>query len=104
MSKIYRNPDVMWREEDESREQANEALERGGNAEDIGTSLLFSDGMMVTLNVLGTEIWKMCDGRNVDEMVAELLTQFDVEADVLKNDVAGFLEELAEKGFIHYEE
>ncbi|ABQ25957.1 GeoRSP system PqqD family peptide chaperone [Geotalea uraniireducens] len=104
MSKIYRNPDVMWREEDESREQANAALEKGENAEDIGTSLLFSDGMMVTLNVLGTEIWKMCDGREVDEIVAELLTQFDVEADVLKNDVAGFLEELAEKGFIHYEE
>lgn len=104
MSKIFRNPDVMWREEDESREQANEALEKGENAEDIGTSLLFSDGMMVTLNVLGTEIWKMCDGRDVEEIVAELLTQFDVEADVLENDVAGFLEELAGKGFIHYEE
>ena len=103
MSKIYRNPDVMWREEDESREQANEALEKGEDAENIGTSLLFSDGMMVTLNLLGTEIWKMCDGRDVDEIVAELLPQFDVDADVLKNDVAGFFEELAGKGFIRYE-
>ncbi|KAF0217373.1 MAG: hypothetical protein FD174_3339 [Geobacteraceae bacterium] len=104
MKRIQRNPDVMWREEDEAKAQAYEGLEQGADVEDMGTSLLFSDGMMVSLNILGTEVWKLCDGRSVDEILSELILQFDVEADVLKADVMSFLSELAEKGFIRYEE
>lgn len=102
--KIYRNPDVMWREEEEGRTMAAEGLERGEDVEEVGTSLLFADGVMVTLNMLGTEIWKMCDGRTRDEIVSELLQQFDVEEEVLREDVEQFLEELSAKGFIHNEE
>ena len=70
---------------------------------EMGTSVLFSGGTMLSLNLLGTEIWKLCDGRSADEIVAELLPQFEVEEDMLRGDVQAFLDELAEKGFITYE-
>lgn len=101
--KVYRNPDILWREEDESKAQAMEGLARGEDITDVGTSVLFSDGVMMSLNVLGTEIWKLCDGRTVEEIVSELAGQFEVEPDVLKKDVQEFLSELAEKDFIRYE-
>ena len=103
MPKIRRNPDVMWREEDEAQAGAREALDRGEDVEQMGTSVLFSGGTMLSLNLLGTEIWKLCDGRSADDIVAELLPQFEVEEDVLRGDVHVFLDELAEKGFISYE-
>lgn len=102
MHRIQRNPDVLWREEDEQRDQARSALEQGDDAEDIATSLLFNNGVMLSLNMLGTEIWKLCDGRTSAEIVAELLNCFEVEEDELRADVTAFLNELAEKGFIHY--
>lgn len=104
MRKIQRNPDVLWREEDEQRDQAQSALEKGDDAEDIATSLLFNNGVMLSLNTLGTEVWKLCDGHTIAEIVAEILTCFEVEEDVLRADVTAFLDELAEKGFIHYGE
>ncbi len=102
--KIYRNPEVLWREEDEQLAQAREGLEKGEDVADLGTSVLFADGVMLTLNVMGTEIWKRCDGRTVDDIVSELVAQFDVEPAVLKEDTLAFLAELKEKGYIRYEE
>lgn len=102
MKRIFRNPDVLWREEEEAVEEANALLENGGEAGEIGTAILFSDGTMVTLNILGTEIWKRCDGMSEDEIVAELLQEFDVEESVLRADVAAFLHELEEKRYITY--
>ncbi len=102
--KIFRNPDVMWREEDEYKEQALEGLEKGDDVEDVGTSVLYSGGQMLSLNLLGTEIWKLCDGRTIDEIVSSLVESFEVEPEVLKNDVAAFVDELKEKKFIRYEE
>lgn len=103
-SKVYRNPDVLWREEDEPKAQALEGLSRGEDVGDVGTSVLFSDGIMLSLNVLGSEIWKLCDGRTLDEIVAELAGRFDVETPVLREDAKAFLADLAEKGFIRYED
>lgn len=103
MRKIQRNPDVMWREEDEASADAQEALARGEDVGDTGTSVLFCGGTMLSLNLLGTEVWKLCNGRNVAGIVAELLPQFEVEEDMLSEDVEAFLAELAEKGFITYE-
>jgi len=102
--KIFRNPEVMWREEDESKALALQGLEKGEDVADVGTSVLFSDGTMLSLNILGTEIWKHCDGRTSDEIVAELFSQFDVEPEVLRKDTLEFLDELAKKGFIRYED
>ncbi len=101
--KVFRNPEILWREEDESRAEAYAALSRGENAEEVGTSVLFSDGVMLSLNVLGTEIWKRCDGRTVEEIVADLIKEFDVDPSVLREDTQAFLAELEQKGFIRYE-
>ncbi len=102
--KVYRNPDIMWREEDEYKEQALEGLDKGDDVGEVGTSVLYSGGTMLSLNILGTEIWKLCDGKSVDEMVALLVEEFEVESEVLKSDVMVFLDELKEKDFISYEE
>jgi GeoRSP system PqqD family protein len=102
--KVFRNPDILWREEDESRAQAMDGLAKGEDITEIGTSVLFSDGVMMSLNVLGTEIWKRCDGRTVEEIVSELIEQFDVAPEVLKEDANTFLSELHKKDFIRYED
>jgi len=102
MKKILRNPDVLWREEDDAREEAMAGLETGVDVADIGTSLLFAGGQMVVLNLLGTEIWQQCDGKSLDALIAGLMREFDVEEPVLRADVSAFLAELEEKGFIIY--
>jgi len=102
--KIFRNPDILWREEDESKKEALEGLASGSDVSDVGTSVLFSDGIMLSLNVLGTEIWKRCDGRDLDAMVSDLMTQFDVGPETLREDTRTFLSELEHKGFIYYED
>jgi GeoRSP system PqqD family protein len=102
MKRIIRNPDVLWREEDESAAEAAQLLEQGLDAGEIGTAILFADGSMVTLNLLGTEIWKRCEGRTEEEIVSELLDEFEVEPDILRSDVSAFLNELADKRYISY--
>jgi len=102
--KVLRNPDILWREEEDSKTQAYDGLTKGDDVSEIGTAVLFSDGVMLSLNVLGTEIWKRCDGRSEDEIIAELTALFDVDPDVLKTDVSQFLAQLASKGFIRYDE
>jgi pyrroloquinoline quinone biosynthesis protein D len=102
--KVFRNPEVLWREEDDSRAAAMDGLAKGDDVADVGTSVLFADGVMLSLNMLGTEIWKRCDGRSVDDIVSELTGQFDVEPRVLREDALAFLAELEQKGFIRYED
>jgi GeoRSP system PqqD family protein len=102
MKRIVRNPDVLWREEDDAMTEAARLLEAGGDAAEIGTAVLFSDGTMTTLNLLGTEIWKNCEGRTEEEIVSALLDAFEVEPDLLRSDVAAFLAELADKKYISY--
>lgn len=102
MKRIARNPDILWREEEEAVEEATALLDRGEEAAEIGTAILFSDGTMVTLNLLGTEIWKRCDGLTEDEIVRELLQEFEVEEAILRADVSAFLNELAARRYISY--
>lgn len=104
MQRIQRNPNVMWREESDALNEAQTGLDQGQDIGDIGTAVLFSGGAMLSINFLGTEIWKLCDGRGMDSIVAELLEQFDVEEDLLRSDVQTFLDELSKKGFITYAE
>jgi pyrroloquinoline quinone biosynthesis protein D len=103
MYKIQRNPNVMWREEKDALATVSEGLDRGDDVEDLGTAVLFSGGTMLSINFLGTEIWKLCDGRDMDGIVAELLERFDVEEDVLRQDIGSFIAELSGKGFITHE-
>lgn len=102
MKRIVRNPDILWREEDEAIEEATSLLESGGEAAEIGTAILFFDGTLVSLNLLGTEIWKRCEGLTENEIVAVLLNEFEVEEEILRSDVAAFLNELAVKRYISY--
>jgi GeoRSP system PqqD family protein len=101
--KIYRNADVMWREETEHKELALKTLAEGGEAEEIGASILFLNGQMLTLNLLGTEIWSKCDGIEAGKLITDLSEVFDVDPETLEADVKEFLSELKEKGFIRYE-
>ncbi len=101
MPKFYRNPDALWREEDRPREQAIKGLENGEDVSDLGTSIILSHGTMHSLNILGAEVWKLCDGRTLDELVAELQAVFEVEPAVLKNDVDAFLKNLKELGLVY---
>ena len=102
MQKIQRNPDVLWREEEGAREEALAGLDRGEDAAEVGTALLFANGQMLVLNMLGADIWQSCEGKSVDELVAGLLEEYEVEEAVLRADVTAFLAELAGKGFIRY--
>jgi GeoRSP system PqqD family protein len=95
MSRIFRNPDVLWRRESDGDEAASQ--------EEAVAAILFSSGSMLSLNEFGIELWELCDGRTVDEVVASLLTVYDVEEAVLRSDILDFLESLSQKGFIRYE-
>ena len=101
--KIFRNPDVMWREEDEFRDQAYKGLDTGEDVAEIGTSILLYSGKMHSLNILGTEIWKLCDGKTPEEMVSLLREHFDVEDKVLREDISEFLQNMKEEGLIYEE-
>ncbi len=105
MHKITRNADVVWREEEDAREEVINALGRGEDAGSEGTVLLIVSGMMHQLNILGGEIWKLLDGTRSDtEIVNELQQIFDVDRETLGGDVRAFLEDLKLRGWISYEE
>jgi pyrroloquinoline quinone biosynthesis protein D len=95
MSRIFRNPDVLWRRESDAGQ--------GVSQEEAVAAILFSGGSMLSLNEFGIELWELCDGRTVDEMVASLLPEFDVAEDMLRTDILDFLDSLSQKGFIRYE-
>ena len=101
--KIFRNPDAQWREEDVYREKAYKGLDAGEDVAEIGTSIILYQGKMHSLNILGTEIWKLCDGRTVQDIVSELKDGFEVEEEVLMEDVSEFLKNMKEEGLIHEE-
>ena len=94
MSRVFRNPDVLWRRETDAGD--------GASQEEAVAAILFSGGSMLSLNEFGIELWESCDGRTVDEMVASLLPEYDVEEDVLRADILDFLDSLSQKGFIRY--
>ncbi len=99
--KIFRNPDAKWREEDKYKEEAYAGLGRGEDVSDVGTSIILCSGKMHSFNLLGTEIWRRCDGRTVEDIIAELKQEFDVEEEILRNDIVAFLEHLKKEGLIH---
>jgi len=82
-------------------EQAENGLEAGDDVSDVPTSVLLLHGKMLSLNILGTEIWKLCNGRTLGELAGMLCENFDVDQDVLKADLIAFLDSLEEHGFVH---
>ena len=96
-----RRPGLPWREEQEAASAALAALAAGRDAGGEGTLLVVERGRITELNLLGGEIWKLCDGtRDVGAIVEELLPRFEVERDELDRDVRGFLADLVARGWV----
>jgi SynChlorMet cassette protein ScmD len=56
------------------------------------------------INPVGVAAWKMMDGsRTVEEIVAAIREQFDDVPETAPEEIASFVENLAEKGFVGYE-
>jgi pyrroloquinoline quinone biosynthesis protein D len=108
MKKLSRNPDVNWRVESHREAHVREVLEdparaeEDEQAEDVGTVTILSGGVMHQLNLLGGEVWKLCDGTlDREGLLVKLLDLFEVDEAVLSGDVNTFLDEMLEKGLIH---
>jgi len=96
-----RRPGLPWREEQEAARAALAALAAGRDAGGEGTLLVVERGRITELNLLGGEIWKLCDGtRDVGAIVEELLPRFEVGRDELARDVGEFIGDLVARGWV----
>ena len=107
MKKLHRNPDVKWRVESHREAHVREVLEdplredEDAEALEVGPVTILAGGVMHQLNLLGGEIWKLCDGTlGRDGLVAHLLELFEVDESTLKEDAETFVDEMIEKGLI----
>lgn len=101
MNKPLRNPDIVWRVEKRRQAEVMKALENGEDADDSGTVILLLSGMMHQLNLVGGLIWQQCDGeQTLDSIARELAREFSVEQDEVETDVAEFVADLAERGWL----
>ena len=54
------------------------------------------------LGMVGSEIWNAIEKpRRVDELCAALLQEFEVDPDICRREVLGFLNDLVERGLAH---
>lgn len=93
----------MWREEDIQKEEALDSLSKGEDVSGLGTSIILLNGTMHSLNLLGTEIWKLCEGKTLDDLVSALETDFEVERPALEQDVRDFVNSLKELELLYEE-
>ena len=108
MKKLVRKHDVNWRVESHREAHVREVLgdpsraEEDTEAREVGTVTILAGGVMHQLNLLGGEIWKLCDGTlDRDSLVGHLLELFEVNENTLRADAETFLDEMAEKGLIY---
>jgi pyrroloquinoline quinone biosynthesis protein D len=101
VNKPQRNPDIVWRVEKRRQEEVLKALEAGEEADDAGTVILLLSGMMHQLNLVGGMIWQRCDGEAaLTEITAEIAAEFDAPQEEVAGDVADFVADLAERGWL----
>ncbi len=63
--------------------------------DDAAVVVLADAGELNVLNPVGTRVWELADGsRTVQEIVDEIVAEFDVAAETAAQDVTEFLEEL----------
>ena len=71
---------------------------------DLGDELVLLDvhsGTYFGVDPIGARIWQLIgQGRTEEEIVLDLLTEYEVEATVLRLDVRNFLELLLAKGLL----
>lgn len=101
MIKPQRNPDIVWRVEKRRQAEVMKAQEAGEDVDDRGTVILLQSGMMHQLNLVGGLIWQQCDGQQtLAAIAAELAKEFAVEHAEVESDVAAFVADLAERGWL----
>ncbi len=102
-----RESSVFWRAEKAREERAWRILrgEEEGEAETLGTMTLLAGGSMHQLNLLGGEVWKLCDGtRGRAEIAADVAARFAAPAGEVRAAVDDFLDDLIARGLAHEEE
>lgn len=105
MKILQRNSEIVWRVEKRRQQAVLDRLDSGEEIEDEGTVILLISGMMHQLNLLGGMIWELCDGnRSIEQVVAELHKEFDVDVAILQADVLEFVDELLERGWLSYDQ
>jgi coenzyme PQQ synthesis protein D (PqqD) len=63
--------------------------------------LNLESGVYYGLDAVGSRVWQLLmESRDVDEVCAILLDEYDVGADTLRTDVARLVSELSEKGLV----
>jgi len=101
VNKPLRNPEIVWRVEKRRQTEVLKALETGEDVEDTGTVILLLSGMMHQLNLIGGLIWEQCDGqKTLADIAGELAKEFSVEQTEVESDVAEFVADLAERGWL----
>ena len=101
MNKPQRNPEIVWRVEKRRQAEVLKALEAGEDVDDSGTVILLLSGMMHQLNLVGGLIWQQCDGqKTLVEIAGELAKEFSVEQVEVETDVAEFVADLTERGWL----
>ncbi len=101
MNKPLRNPEIVWRVENRRQTEVLKALETGEEIEDSGTVILLQSGMMHQLNLIGGLIWQQCDGQqSLTDIAGELAKEFTVEQSEVESDVAEFVADLTERGWL----
>ncbi len=98
---MNRNPQIVWRNEKRREEQVLKGLAAGEDVEESGTVILLISGMMHQLNLLGGMIWNLADGtRSQEQIVDNLLEEFDVEREIIAADVDEFVQDLLQRGWL----
>ena len=96
-----RRSGLAWREEKEARQEVLAALDEGRDMDDEGTLIIVDSGRVFELNLLGGDIWKLCDGeRSVNGIVDDLFSRYDVDREDLERDVREFIAQVEERGWL----
>jgi hypothetical protein len=55
---------------------------------------------LYSLNETGRDVWRLLDGRTLDEVIDALLAEYDAPREEIDRDVRGLLEELLSRGIV----
>lgn len=103
MKILQRHPDIVWRVEKRRQQSVLARLEAGEDMSEDATVILLLSGMMHQLNLLGGEIWMLCDGQRTLMAIVDVLHQeFAVERAELEADVQEFVDDLIQRGWLIY--
>lgn len=65
--------------------------------------VVLDDRRLHALNLVGSRVWELCDGRSVEAIATTLATEFEVEPEVALADVRRFVAELRAAGALRPE-